>query len=37
VSFQTSKEQTVAAAIMDVERVLIGQDPTRIEAIWNDL
>lgn len=37
VSIQTSKEQTVAAAIMDAERALIGKDPTQIEAIWTDL
>ena len=37
VAIQTSKEQTVAAAIMDAERALIGKDPTQIEAIWTDL
>ena len=36
-AIQTSKENTTAAAIMDCERILIGKDPTNIEAIWDDL
>src|SRR4051812_31665461 len=30
----TSKEATVAAAIMEHERFLIGKDPTDIELLW---
>ena len=37
VSVQTGKEQTVAAAIMQNEPLLVGRDPTRIERIWEDL
>lgn len=37
VALQTSKEVATAAAIMENERVLIGRDPTRIEAIWQEL
>lgn len=37
VAIQTSKEAATAAAIMDNERVLIGRDPTQIEAIWQEL
>lgn len=37
VAIQTSKEVATAAAIMENERVLIGRDPTRIEAIWQEL
>lgn len=37
VAIQTSKERTVEAAILDAERALIGEDPTRIEALWEDL
>jgi galactonate dehydratase len=37
VAIQTSKEATVAAAILDAERVLIGKDPTNIEGLWDDL
>lgn len=37
VALQTSKEVATAAAIIENERVLIGRDPTRIEAIWQDL
>lgn len=37
VAIQTSKETATAAAIMECERILIGRDPTRIEAIWQEL
>ena len=37
VAIQTSKEVATAAAIMENERVLVGRDPTRIEAIWQEL
>lgn len=37
VALQTSKELATAAAIMENERVLIGRDPTRIEALWQEL
>jgi galactonate dehydratase len=37
VAIQTSKETATAAAIIENERVLIGRDPTRIEAIWQEL
>lgn len=37
VAIQTSKEVATAAAIMENERVLIGRDPTQIEALWQDL
>ncbi|WP_374282578.1 enolase C-terminal domain-like protein [Novosphingobium sp.] len=37
VALQTSKEVATAAAIMENERVLIGRDPTRIEALWQEL
>ncbi len=30
----TSKESTLAAAIMENERLLVGWDPTQIEKIW---
>jgi len=30
----TSKESTVAAAIMEHERLLVGKDPTDIEFLW---
>lgn len=33
----TSKEATLAAAIMDNERWLLGRDPTDIEGIWQTL
>lgn len=33
----TSKEQTVAAAIMQCAPQLVGQDPTEIQKIWDDL
>lgn len=33
----TSKEATLASAIMDNERLLIGRDPTDIEGIWQSL
>lgn len=33
----TSKESTLANAIMDNERYLIGRDPTNIEGIWQTL
>jgi galactonate dehydratase len=33
----TSKETTLASAIMDNERYLIGRDPTNIEGIWQTL
>jgi galactonate dehydratase len=36
-AIQTSKEVATAAAIMENERVLIGRDPTQIEAIWQEL
>ena len=36
-AIQTSKEVATAAAIIENERVLIGRDPTRIEAIWQEL
>jgi len=34
---QSSKEVSTAAAINEFAPVLIGRDPTRIEAIWEDL
>ena len=37
VAIQTSKESATAAAIIENERVLIGRDPTHIEAIWQEL
>lgn len=37
VALQTSKEVATAAAIMENERVLVGRDPTRIEALWQEL
>lgn len=37
VAIQTSKETATAAAIMENERVLIGRDPTQIEALWEEL
>ncbi|MBN8817246.1 MAG: hypothetical protein J0I80_00845 [Sphingomonas sp.] len=37
VAIQTSKEVATAAAILENERVLVGKDPTRIEAIWQEL
>lgn len=37
VAIQTSRERTVAAALMDCESSLIGKDPTNIEGIWEDL
>lgn len=37
VALQTSKEVATAAAIIENERVLIGRDPTRIEALWQEL
>lgn len=37
VAIQTSKETATAAAIIENERVLVGRDPTRIEAIWQEL
>lgn len=37
VAIQTSKEVATAAAIMENERILIGKDPTALEAIWDDL
>lgn len=37
VAIQTSKEVATAAAIIENERVLVGRDPTRIEAIWQEL
>src|SRR3954463_14278209 len=33
----TSKEATVAAAIMEHERFLIGKDPTDIELLWQGM
>ena len=33
----TSKEATLANAIMDNERLLIGRDPSDIEGIWQTL
>jgi galactonate dehydratase len=30
----TSKATTVAAAIMELERMLVGHDPTQIERLW---
>lgn len=36
-AIQTSKENTVVAAIMEAKDALIGQDPTRIERTWEDL
>jgi galactonate dehydratase len=33
----TSKEATLASAIMDNERLLLGRDPTNIEGIWQSL
>src|SRR5512140_54578 len=30
----TSKEATVASAIMEHERFLVGKDPTDIELLW---
>jgi L-alanine-DL-glutamate epimerase-like enolase superfamily enzyme len=33
----TSKEATVAQAIMEHERFLIGKDPTDIEALWQTM
>jgi galactonate dehydratase len=33
----TSKEATVASAIMDQERFLIGKDPTDIELLWQGM
>jgi len=33
----TSKEATVAAAIMEHERFLIGKDPTDIEFLWQSM
>ena len=33
----TSKEATVAAAIMEHERFLVGQDPTNIELLWQGM
>jgi galactonate dehydratase len=33
----TSKEATVAQAIMEHERFLIGKDPTDIEALWQSM
>ena len=37
VALQTSKEAATAAAILENERVLLGRDPTRIEALWQEL
>ncbi|MEN9683618.1 MAG: hypothetical protein RLZZ427_1369 [Pseudomonadota bacterium] len=37
VALQTSKELATAAAIMENERILIGRDPTHIEALWQEL
>ena len=33
----TSKEATVAAAIMEHERYLLGKDPTNIEMLWQGM
>src|SRR3954454_11682580 len=33
----TSKEATVAAAIMEHERFLVGKDPTDIELLWQGM
>src|SRR5215470_1970117 len=33
----TSKEATVAAAIMEHERFLIGKDPTDVEYLWQSM
>src|SRR5215471_21015908 len=33
----TSKEATVAQAIMDNERLLVGKDPTDIEYLWQSM
>jgi galactonate dehydratase len=33
----TSKEATVAQAIMDNERLLVGRDPTDIEYLWQSM
>src|SRR5580692_8004200 len=33
----TSKEATVAQAIMEHERFLIGKDPTNVEALWQTM
>jgi galactonate dehydratase len=33
----TSKEETVAAAIMEQERFLVGRDPTNIELLWQGM
>src|SRR6266513_1751668 len=33
----SGKEETVAAAIMQVKEFLVGKDPTAIEALWEDI
>ena len=36
-SHMSGKEETVAAAIMQLQPLLVGKDPTAIEANWEDL